>query len=104
MIRGSAVTGENFRTREPFDVGRRSDYDVALVSPTLMQRATELGIPLRGGGTRTRHLRSEELMDLGLQNSAANLGRRVERDVSFMIYYSRHAVTQRGPSRPIVGR
>ena len=104
LIRGSAVTGENFRTPEPFDVGRRSDYDVALVSPTLMQRATELGIPLRGRGTRTRQLRSEELTDLGLQNLAANLGRHVERDVSFMIYYSRHAVTRRGPSRPILGR
>lgn len=68
MIRGSAVTGENFRTREPFDAGRRSDYDIALVSPTLMQRAVDLGVPLRQGATRTRQLRREELTDFGLRD------------------------------------
>lgn len=104
MIRGSAVTGESFRTGQPFDVGRRSDYDIALVSPTLMQRAIDLGVPLRGGGTRTRRLRGEELTDFDLRDLAASLGRSAERDVSFVIYNSQPAVTRRGPSRPILGR
>lgn len=104
MLRGSAVTGESFRTGQPFDVGRISDYDVALVSPSLMQRAAELGIPLRSGGTRTRSLRREELEDFGLRGLGANILRETERDVSFMIYSSRHVVTSRGPSRPILGK
>jgi hypothetical protein len=48
IFAGSAVTGRNFHTGRPFDVGRLSDYDIALASPTLMQRAIELGVPLRG--------------------------------------------------------
>lgn len=102
MIRGSAVTGENFRTREPFDIRRRSDYDVALVSPTLMQRAIDLGIPLRGGRTRTGPLGERELSALGIRDVAGVLGQQAERDVRFMLYSSRHAVTRRGPSRPIL--
>jgi hypothetical protein len=104
MIRGSAVTGESFRTGEPFDVGRRSDYDISLVSPTLMQRAADLGIPLRGGGTRTGPLGESALRELGLRELAGNLRDQADRPVSFMIYSSRHAVTRRGPSRPILGK
>ena len=44
-IRGSAVTGYNYLSGEPFDVGRRSDYDLAIVSPTLMRRAQEFELP-----------------------------------------------------------
>ena len=104
MIRGSAVTGESFRTGQPFDVGRRSDYDISLVSPTLMQRAIDLGIPLRGGGTRTRPLSQNDLNDLGLIGLAGRLSRQMERDVNLMIYSSRGSVTRRGPSRPILGK
>lgn len=104
MLRGSAVTGENFRTRDPFDAGRRSDYDIALVSPTLMQRAVELGIPLRPGRTRTRPLSTNDLNDLGLLGLAGRLSGQVERDVNFMVYVSRQSVTRRGPSRPILGK
>jgi hypothetical protein len=102
MIRGSAVTGESFRTGQPFDVGRRSDYDLALVSPTLMQRAIDLGIPLRGGGTRTVPLGNNALARLELRELVENLRNQADRPVSFMIYGSRQAVTRRGPSRPIV--
>lgn len=104
MIRGSAVTGENFRTGVPFDVRRTSDYDVALVSPTLMQRAIELGIPVRGGGTRTEPIRGRRLEELGLANVRDALREQEGRPVSFMIYSSRHAVMRRGPSRPILGQ
>jgi filamentous hemagglutinin len=104
MMRGSAVTGENFRTGVPFDVRRTSDYDVALVSPTLMQRAIELGIPLRGGGTRTEPTRGRSLEGLGLASVRDTLRAQEGRPVSFMIYSSRYAVTRRGPSRPILGQ
>lgn len=104
MIRGSAVTGENFRTREPFDAGRRSDYDIALVSPSLMQRAIDLGVSLRGGRTRTGPLEDNQLDALGLRSIHAHLAESTNRPVAFMIYNSRQSVMRRGPSRPVLGR
>lgn len=34
ILQGSAVTGKNFGTGAPFDVGRVSDFDVALAKPS----------------------------------------------------------------------
>jgi filamentous hemagglutinin len=101
FLRGSAVTGYNYRTGEPFDVGRRSDYDMALVSPTLMRRAEELGIQLRGQGSRTERLEDKDLEALGLKDLASQLDRETGRDVNFMIYRSRDALEVRGPNLPV---
>jgi hypothetical protein len=98
FLRGSAVTGFNYRTGEAFDVGRQSDYDIALASPSLMRRAEELGIELREQGSRTRKLEDEELPALGLRDLASRLREQAGRDVSLMIYRSREAIEQRGPS------
>lgn len=88
----------SFRTGEAFDVGRVSDFDIALASPTLLQRARELGIPLRGGGIRTMPLKKEHLERLGLWELQEELSRLAGRDVSFMIYESVEAILKRGPS------
>ena len=60
-MRGSAVTGYSYRQGAAFDVGRRSDYDLAIASPTLIQRAREMGIEMRGGGSRTHELNPRDL-------------------------------------------
>jgi hypothetical protein len=98
FIRGSAVTGFSYRTGEAFDVGRTSDYDLALVSPTLMRRADELGIELRGQGSRTGPSNEEELVKLGLDGVASQLGMQAGRNVSFVIYRSRAVLEGRGPN------
>lgn len=98
IIQGSSVTGESFRTGAPFDVMRRSDLDVALASRTLMQRARELGIPLRGRGTRTMPLTNEQMRQIGLYRIAENLSRQYRRPVAFMIYDSVDVATSRSPS------
>src|SRR5262249_27051778 len=97
FLRGSAVTGRSFNSGEPFDLGRRSDLDVALASPVLFRRAAELGIPMRGGGTRTEPLSDEQLKQLGLLEMADRLRQQVDRPLTFMIYSSRGAIAQRGP-------
>ena len=79
FLRGSSVTGYNYRTGEPFDVGRRSDYHMALASPTLMRRAEELGIPLQGQGSRTEALDAPQLETLGLRDLASTLRQQVGR-------------------------
>ena len=100
-VRGSAVTGESFRTRAPFDAGRRSDLDVALVSPSLLQTAKDLRIGLRSGGHRTGPLKDNDLRELGLPDLARKLSQRVNRAVSIMIYDSPSAIEERGSNVPI---
>ena len=98
IFQGSAVTGVKYKTEVPFDVGRVSDFDIALASPTLFQRAQELGIPLRGNGTRTRPLTENDLENLGLYDLATQLGGDANRPVNFMIYGSADDAIQRAPS------
>ncbi len=98
FIQGSAVTGKSFRTGAPFDVGRVSDFDIALASPSLLRRANDLGIGLRSGGTRTGPLTRRDLAALGLTKLANDLSAKAGRDVNFMIYQSPNAVMQRAPS------
>ena len=95
-LRGSAVTGESFRTGAPFDLGRQSDLDVALASPTLFQRAQELGIALRSAGHRTKPLDPDELRALGLTPVVQVLHQRMARRISIMIYDSPASIEQRG--------
>jgi filamentous hemagglutinin len=104
FLRGSALDRRNSRTGEFFDVGRRSDLDIALASPALFRRAAEIGVELRGGGTRTEELTYRQLERLGLSTLAEILSKRVDRPVTFMIYNSSGAVRQRGPSLPILGK
>lgn len=104
ILQGSAVTGHSYRTGASFDSGRISDFDVALASPTLLQRARELGIDIRGGGVRTGPLREEDLRQLGLHNLARNLSQQSGRDVNFMIYDSTRSALQGKPSIIIPGK
>ncbi|WP_420348628.1 hypothetical protein [Pelagibius sp.] len=104
-LRGSAVTGRSFHgvrkdyTGPYFDAkpSEASDFDLALVSPTLMQRARELGIPLRSNRKRTAELTSQDLDRLGLGGLDGELKDKVgKRTVTFMIYDSNQTLLSRG--------
>ncbi len=92
FIEGSAVTGHKYETGEIFDVGRRSDYDLAIVSPSLMRRARELGVEMRGGGMRTAKLRKIQIEQLGLKDFVRELNGQSRRKIGTMIYQSREAL------------
>lgn len=98
ILQGSSITGRNYRTGAEFDIGRRSDFDIALASPSLMQRARELGFDLRSGGRRTGPLSETEMSRLGLANIAAAMSARYRRPVVFMLYDSVETATRRAPS------
>jgi filamentous hemagglutinin len=100
-LRGSAVTGYKYSTGEAFDIGRRSDYDVSIVSPRLMQRAEEIGVKLRGGRTRTGPLDDVQVRILGLGDAVAKLRVRTQRDIGIVIFRSINDLTKRGPNIPI---
>jgi filamentous hemagglutinin len=104
ILQGSAVTGKSYSTGVAFDVGRVSDFDVALASPSLMQKAQELGIGLRSGGTRTGPLTAENLRQLGLSDMAQQMTKKYGREVNFMIYNSAETAAARAPSIPVPKR
>jgi hypothetical protein len=98
ILQGSAVTGKSFRTGTPFDVGRVSDFDIALASPSLLKQAEAAGVGLRSGGTRTGPLSSRDLRLLGLQDLSNQLSANAGREVNFMIYNTPNAAISRAQS------
>jgi len=98
LFQGSSVTGKSFRTGQAFDVGRVSDFDIALAGDSIFSRAKALGIPLRSGGTRTGPLRAIDLKRLGLSDLSSQLGSQAGRPVNFMIYQDATSAATRAPS------
>jgi filamentous hemagglutinin len=98
ILQGSAITGKSFKTGAAFDLGRVSDFDVALASPMLLERASVLGIGLRSGGTRTGPLRASNLQRLGLSRLSSSLSESAGRPVNFMISGSLDTAISRAPS------
>jgi hypothetical protein len=97
-FQGSSVTGVQHGTGAPFDVGRTSDFDIALAGQSLLAKAKELGISLRSGGTRTGPLTPENLADLGLSDLAAQLSQEAGRPVNFMIFDTMETAMKKAPS------
>lgn len=100
VLQGSAITGVKYTTKVPFDFGwpaKPSDFDIALAGPGVYQRASDLGIGQRGGGTRTGPLDESQLKKLGLLELAEGLSTQASRDVHFMIYRSIEDASKRAP-------
>jgi filamentous hemagglutinin len=98
ILQGSAITGKSFKTGESFDVNRVSDFDIGLADSTLLNRAKELGIGLRSGGTRTGPLTQRDLRALGLLDVSTQMAQQAGREVNFMIYNSTATAIQKAPS------
>jgi filamentous hemagglutinin len=90
--------GQSWRTGQPFDEGRVSDWDLSLAGEDIFAAAQRAGIKLRGGGTRTGPLDREQLQKLGLLELQDSLDVTTHRNVSFMIYRSPEDVMNQGPS------
>jgi hypothetical protein len=113
FLQGSAVTGVRARSKTgipagtPFDVLKQSDFDIALVSPKLLAKAKELGIPTRSAGSRTAPLRTGNLHQLGIADLPESLRKMLYksdgRQINFMIYESVEAAMRRGPSVGVPG-
>ena len=101
IFQGSAVTGVKYLTGEPFDVGRRSDFDIAVVDPGLFARAEALGVQVRSRGRRTAPLDKSQLDRLGLSDLIGGLSRRSHRDVNIMLYRDLAGALGRAGGLPI---
>jgi RHS repeat-associated protein len=94
-FQGSSVTGHSYRTGVPFDVGRVSDFDIALTGDDVFSAAQSVKIGLRSGGVRTGPLRAGDLEALGLTGLRADLSSLAGRSVNFMIFRSPADVVMR---------
>lgn len=75
VLQGSSVTGHSFGNDIPFDVGRVSDFDIAIASPSALFRAQSVGVQTRSSGVRTGPLTGAQLQRLGLGDLAHTLSR-----------------------------
>ncbi|MGW2874733.1 DUF6531 domain-containing protein [Streptomyces sp. NPDC001233] len=96
IFQGSSVTGQSFKTGQPFR--DESDYDIALAGVDLLEKAKKAGVGLRSGGTRTGPLRDVDLRKMRLSGLAEELSEKTGREVHFMIYESVEGATDRAPS------
>lgn len=97
FMQGSAVTGRSFRTGLPFDVGRVSDFDIALVGSDIASRARKLGVAFKDGGFTKLSLTDDAIESLGLSLMRSKLSRLAGgRTVNFRIYESLDAMRARG--------
>jgi hypothetical protein len=88
LFQGSAVTGKSYKTGEAFDVGRLSDFDIALANQSLFKKARELGYKAKDG-SRIGPLKDEQLRDLGLLEYAKKVRKNSEgRTTEFMLFDS----------------
>lgn len=101
-LQGSAVTGRSFLGRQAFDFRRMSDFDLALSSATLFERAGNAGIPIRARGTREQRTDEfeyprtiEYFRVLGLEVLQQRISRAAGRNVNFMIYPTPNEVAAR---------
>ena len=98
-MRGSAVTGYSYRTGEAFDVGRRSDYDLAIVSPRLLGYLTASGVRTSGSGSRTQAAGPARLPAGPLRTWLEQIAR--DRPTSIVVHRSLRDLELRGPYQPM---
>jgi hypothetical protein len=100
VFHGSSVTGVSHDTKRPFDEGRVSDFDIAIVSDTLWNRVLEKGVGTRTGTKRTGELQPEDIIVLQLSTVYQRVVDLVRgcstqaRPVHFMIYADQASATQ----------
>jgi hypothetical protein len=99
---GSSVSGVSFKVGSPFDVGRVSDYDVALANKELFKKAKQLGVEVRGHGARTAPITIEQADQLGFGDLERRLSEEAGRPVRFMIYSSDGAVQARAANIEVI--
>ena len=94
LFQGSAATGKSFKDGATLI----RDFDVAVASGSLFEKAKSLGINLRGGGIRTGPLREADLEKLGLTELVRQLSEQAGRPVNIMIFEFAGDAARRSPS------
>ncbi|WP_238393741.1 hypothetical protein [Serratia sp. 3ACOL1] len=103
-MQGSSVSGVSFSTGKPFDLGRISDFDVAISQPDLYKKAESLGIG-KGGRTGPIDMGSDMAKELGIDDTLQKLSRMSgNRPVNVMIFSSPENIKLKGKGIRIPGK
>ncbi|MEO1083443.1 MAG: polymorphic toxin-type HINT domain-containing protein, partial [Acidobacteriota bacterium] len=86
LFQGSSVTGRKHTTGEVFDVGRVSDYDIGISSPSLFEKAKALGLRVKTDPGRIGPLNDDVLDSLGLKELRDTLSSDAGRKVEFLLF------------------
>jgi len=97
IMQGSSVIGTKFDTGEPFD--EKSDYDVAIASLSLFNKAKNLRLKIRGSNNQPRILIDNNnfyiAIKLEIEKVMAQLSDLCKRPVNFMLYRSKNEIIDR---------
>ena len=99
IFQGSSVTGLGHSSGLPFDVGRTSDFDIAIVSEDLYILALENNFREKTQPNRIGPMNERQLSLLGLDILAESLSEISGREVHFMLFESTSEAYKR-PSLP----
>ena len=100
-LQGSSVTGKKHSTGRPF--GDHSDFDIALSSPTLFNKAVREGMQIGRNPARIGPLTNREVAQLGLTTlrtqlsragSKAMSDRTGKREIKFLLFKDRGRAVQ----------
>ncbi|WP_424951778.1 hypothetical protein [Deinococcus sp.] len=91
FFQGSAVTGRSFETGAAFDLGRTSDFDIALVNSNMLEKLSQAGYRVKANGSAVGPLTPEQIEYLGLGVVQRSLSTQAGREVNFMVYGSSDA-------------
>ena len=94
LFQGSSVTGKSHRTGKPFEVDRRSDFDIALAGRHLFDRARSLGLKIKNG-ERIGPVSPQILEILGLSDLVHQVSDLAGRPVNFMLFDSVESALRR---------
>ncbi len=91
IMQGSAATGKSYEEQKIFS--DNSDFDIAVVSPSLFKIAKQAGLKVWGKTNHPRILLDieynyEAIEELGLADIESSLREKAGRPVNFMIYES----------------
>lgn len=90
VFKGSSVTGRSSALSKvpnsPFDFGRISDYDIAIINDDLYLASLNSGFKVKTMPDRIGPLKDEQVRLLGLSDLQGRLSQQAGRPVEFMLY------------------
>lgn len=94
FMQGSAVTGFSYETKMPFDIGRISDFDVAVVNPELLKKAQNLNLA-KPERLYSKPLKLADMEILGFGELASDLSQKYGREVNFRIFGDKTEISRK---------
>ncbi|WP_428743404.1 hypothetical protein [Tenacibaculum sp.] len=97
FMQGSSVTGRSYETGRIFDAGRKSDFDIAVVSEKLLDLAKSKKLA-KETHPYSLPLKFEDMKELGFSDFVLALQKQYGREVNFRFYKSLEELNRKGKS------